>query len=151
MVHGTVRRFAAAETVASHDALEPATLGGSGDIDLAALGELLDGELVAGLHFLVALDLELANEANRGGAGRSQVAEHRLRVPLLLDGLVHEADLGGAIAVGFFGLHLQNHTGTGLEHGNGNVIAGIVEDPGHPDFLTYQSLDHSCLPTLVPT
>jgi hypothetical protein len=53
--------------------------------------------------------------------------------------LVAEGNLEGAVAISFLRFNLSNDAGTGFNNRTGSLLAALIEDAGHPNFLTNDS------------
>src|SRR4051794_11246102 len=122
----------AAEVVPLHRSLEALALRGAGDLDGLALLESLDGHRVANLQ-LAGLVAELLDVAERRGVGLLEVAQLRLRQPLLAGAA--EAELHGLVAVALMRADAGDVTRAGLDHGHTLHAAVLLEDLRHPDLL----------------
>src|SRR5579864_5900428 len=139
--HRPVRRIAAGEVMALHDALEPAPATRPDDVDAVTRVEDVDEDLIAGLHHLAAgLEAHFAPDPRRRHAGLLEVARGGLVA--LRRGLVDQAQLHGLVAVGLDGLRLDNHARPGLDDRGRYDGAVALEDLGHPHFASNDSVHH---------
>src|SRR5258707_3330815 len=119
--HRPVRRGAAGEVVALHDALEPLAAAHADDVDAVAVMEhAADEDLVAGLQrgFIARTggDLDLTAHPRRRHVARLLVVPaERLVDPGRL--LFDEPELDGLVAVALRGLRLQHHARARLDDG----------------------------------
>ena len=90
------------------------------------------------------LDADLAEVTTRCNALLGEVTAHGLVDLLLLD--VAETELNSLVAVGLSGLHLANRVGLCLDNGDGDDLVVLVENLGHADLFTEDSVDHSRYP-----
>src|SRR5215207_7731272 len=129
------------EVVALHDASEAAALGRADDVHDFSLGEhagvdtrpdlqvleAVSGNFAQRLHAVVVVETRLP-----------QVAFNWLVRPRPLA----EAKLHGRVAVTFGRSKLGDEAWPSLHEGGGGDHAVFVEQPGHPQLSTEQSLDH---------
>ena len=59
--------------------------------------------------------------------------------------VVKDIELDGQVAVALGGLHLGDVAGPGLDQGRGRDHAVVVEQPGHAQLPTQQTLNHQSL------
>ena len=121
-------------------ALVAVALGGAGDVDVIALGEDVSLDLVADVHLGGLFQLELLQVLLEGDARLGEVASLGLAQLGFLD--VLKAQLHGGVAVFFVGLLLSDDAGSRLDHGDGDHVAGLIEDLGHAHFLADDSFLH---------
>jgi hypothetical protein len=149
--------------VALDDAGEAVALRRTGDVDVLALLEDVERDLLAGLEGgdLLGGQAQLADEPlGRGLAHLEEVAAHRLRRPAVEQGvarvgalrllellvgnvarrLVGKADLDGVVALLLRGLHLQHGAGARFDGGHGHGCPVLVVDLGHADLATQDAL-----------
>src|ERR1035437_3039106 len=112
---GTMRRVAAPELVAGHDALESAALREADGIDVIARGKQSRPHHVAGFHFLREV-AKLLDALNGLALELLDMAQERLRDPLLL--LVAETKLHCVIAVALLRFALQHAVWAGEHDGH---------------------------------
>ena len=98
-------------------------------------------ELGAAYKNLVVLDADLAEVTTRCNALLGEVTAHGLVDLLGLD--LAEAQLHGLVAVGGLRLDLAHRVRLSLDHGHGDELVLLVEDLGHADLLTKNSVNHA--------
>ena len=114
-------------------ARETTTDGVAADIDLLSGFEVTDGDRAAQLESFKAIDAVLAQVTQQGVAGFVEVTLGGL-VDQLLAGFP-EADLHRGIAIGVVVFELGDAAGAGLDQGDGDRFALLVEELGHAQFL----------------
>src|SRR6266487_4790591 len=130
-----VRLGTAMEVMAVHDTLEAAALRDAADLHAIAFGEDGDGDGAAGGRRFAA-HVKAPNHARRRlDAALLRMARERLGGVLGL--LRAEAELHAPLE------HGDDGTRPGLDHRDGHVGAGGVEDAGHSQFSTDQSVHNS--------
>ena len=112
----------------------------TGDIHLIALGEHVRLQLVAHVHLRGVVQAELLQDLLGARFGLFQMAQ--LRLGELSFGHVVEAQLNGDVAVLLQGLLLHDDAGTGFDHGDGDRVAGFIENLGHTHFLSDDGFLH---------
>ena len=127
----------AAEVPPLHGALEPLALVGAGDVDVLAFDEMVGGDLRAHLDQVLRAHPELGHLALGFHLGDGEVLTLGARHPARLARAGAELQRRVAVLlVRALGQHL--HVGE-LQHRDRHVLAGLREDPGHPNLLR----DHS--------
>ena len=115
-------------------------LADAGDVDLVALGKEVGLHHVADFQLAVVLKTELFQVLEHAHAGLLQVA--RLGLAQFLFGDFFVAELNGLVAFLLFGHLLHDHAGAGLNDGDGNDLAALVEDLRHADLLANDGFLH---------
>ncbi len=115
-------------------------LADAGDVDLLALGEDVGLHGVAHFQLAAVFQAEFFEVLEVGNAGLLQVALLGLGELALGDFL--KAELDGFIAFLFLGHLLDDHTGAGLDDGDGDDTASLVEDLRHADLLANNGFFH---------
>ena len=87
------------------------------------------------------LDAYLAQVTGRLDALLGEMAAHGLVDLLGLD--LAEAQVHGLVAVGGLRLDLAHRVRLGLDHGHGDELVLLVEDLGHADLLSKNSVNHA--------
>ena len=137
-----------------------AALAGAYDVDILLVGKDIDQHPVSGLdcnislfavgHRLNSLDTDFLDNPDRRHVVLGEVALLR---PGQLGGLdkLHQANLGGVVAVLAACFQLRDDAGTCLQHRDRVHIALIVKHLRHADFLTENACDcHRSLPHHAP-
>ena len=128
-------------TVAGALALEVVTLHATGEalaaahcrhVDLLALGELIDGDLLADLEPVHRVETQFHQTTTRLDAGLREVPG--LGLGELLRVLLAVGDLEGGVAVALGGLHLHDACRLDAEHGDGHDFV-VHPHLAHGDFL----------------
>ncbi len=113
-------------------ALEPLAFGDAGDADGLAVFECLDGDRVADLQIGHVAKLDQMPLAVLE-TGLLEVAQLGLRELLVL--AVLERQLDGRVAVGLRRAHLRDRARAGLDDGDRDAVAVVVEQLGHAELL----------------
>src|SRR6266850_2734093 len=137
--HRAVRGVSAGPAEALDATLEALALGGPHDVhDLSRreqLGRHALADLVA-LQHLALLEPDLADHPHRRHVGLLEDPGGRLADVLLL-GL--EAQLQRVVAVALERPEAQDRAGSGLDDGDGDLVAVVPEDLGHADLAADES------------
>ncbi len=133
-VNGTaaVGHAAAACAPALDDAAVAVALARAGHVNEVAALEGVGLDDRAKLQLSGVVEVELAQVLLGGNASLVQVAEFGLGELRFADVLI--AQLDSLITVFFVGLLLSDHAGTGLDHGDRNHMALLIEDLRHANF-----------------
>ena len=116
-------------------------LADAGDVDALALFEDVGLENVADVEGGAVLEAELMQVLEVAGARLGQVAALGLGELALSDFL--EAELDGVVALLVSRLLLDDDAGAGLDNGDRNDLAGLIEDLRHADLLADDGFLHS--------
>src|SRR6266850_6461225 len=141
-----VAGFEAVEVPAHHRAGEAAADRGADDVDELAGHEVARHQLGADLEHGVLGDAELDELLLGLDLGLGEVAAHRLADVLDLGLAV--AELDGGVAVLVVGAHRNDLQVVHLQHGDGHVLACVVEDAGHANLLGDETATHGPVPSL---
>src|SRR5262249_21469156 len=140
--HRTVRRSAAAEVMALHQASESAALAHPDHINLVLGLELIHQNLIAGLQIVIArTEPELAQELRTFHTGLLQMSGGRLVDALRLDEL-DQSELDRVVAISGRRLTLDHHTWTGLEQRHRHDLPIRPEHLRHSNLFTQNAWSH---------
>src|SRR5579883_2812772 len=112
-----------------------AALAGSNDVNQFVRIENADHHLIPGVRSFVTLNHNFPNEPGGRDIRLLEMARHRLVHAFRLDEF-NETKLDGIVSILLLRLLLYNHAGTGLNDGDRNDGAVILQQLRHSDFLT---------------
>ncbi len=127
-----------AETVALNDTLETFTFRGAGHVDVVAFGKNFGNSNDVSKAFRQAHVAELKHFVFGCCTSLFEVAEQRGGSVFHLPFAVSQ--LQGSIAVGIFYEDLRHHAGASFDDRTSDVFTVLVENAGHPDFFSNQTV-----------
>ena len=130
----TVRRLSyTAETMALHYALETFTFRCTNYIHVGRIIEQFNRKGITQIQFLLKT-CELGQVALGRYSSFLKMSHQRIRRILLL--CVHETNLHSSVTIGFYILHLSNHTRTSFDNSAWYILTLGTENGSHSDFLS---------------
>ena len=124
-----------------HNTSEALTLGNAGYVNLLGVCEVGNGYLIANVVLACVVNANLAELANGSYALLCEVTSHGLVHLVLLDGT--EAQLYSLITIGCSSLDLADGVRCALDNGYGNDAIVLIEDLGHAQLGSVDSVNHS--------
>jgi len=128
------------ESPALYDTLKPFTVAGTGYINDVARLKNVSLELIPNVVRIHIFDAQFTEMLVDTLACGLAMPNQRPGRPCCV--LLSKADLNGIVAITADSLFLNNYTGTRLYYGYRYSAAVLCKNLSHPQFFTYQSLNH---------